>query len=964
MKKSLTLLLLSLACMMMNAQQPLLNHFYMIQNKNSGKYLELKDASEEDGAEIIQSDYTGQKAQYFKLFELNGDYRISPVVSGKCFDIKNAAPTENLQVYQWSCYSEEPQQFEIVPHGNEGYFQIRLVKTGMCLGIKDQSAENGATLQQEFFRNRASQLWKFTEGFPFGYVNGIVASQVGYRTNDPKKGVLLLDENLLVPQTFSVVDATSNEDVYSGEIETFGEKWKKMNFIADFSELTVPGNYVIKAGDYISYPFVISDDVWKKNTRHEEYLSSFMNFQRSTEEKEPTETNIFAYTKVGETGYDALGFSRDLRYGWFSATSHDKHMTEQSASLDALLYAYLYNPDFFSDNKTGDIPAILDEARFSLDFVLKMQDTDGGFFTSVHPGRSPWEPETMPSDRYLVANKGTGVSARATGSLALGYSVFKNVDPEYARVLLTAARKGFVWLNAHPDQYLSDEVRPVYWSGCFDSWLLAAVEMYISLKDEQPDEAETYKAFVEQHLNSGSMNNQGIWNSAGAGRDYGYEPYWLNDQIISGDIAFVLSRYYPYAKDASKIKVKADLVKLASYWKKNDNYKNPYGWADKMMVPWFGACGYFAQAAAKFLLAGYSLDDEALVNIGKSHIQALYGTNPFAKTYVYGEGTNTFQDLFARPAEGSIGAILPGIKVLDKVPEGTTIDERMPLDDYRIQGPDYSTGESCVPYTPLLIFGLALMDNDQYFVEKDPVVQSGHTYVFKCKGDLSKVCAVANASTDNGGNCLVKTYDASAPEQQWTAYHVQGNFYKFVNVNSGKCLEIAEWAEGEEEDGRNLQQGEYKGSDFQLWDVTMESDGFCTLKCKAAVEAVVEVYNGWPGEDVNLQQWTAYGGSNQAFAIVEVNPTNIDNVSVQEFKVYPNPVRGTSLRIINEKPDMNEVFTDVQIMDVHGKSVFHDKVMIGGAFNEVNIGRLPAGVYVLQLVKGKATLHMQKLIVL
>jgi len=78
----------------------------------------------------------------------------------------------------------------------------------------------------------------------------MLESQVGYHPEDAKYVILrsAFKNPTVNPtgRTFEVVDAESNETVYTGVVEYWGEKWGSYWWILDFSSVTKEGSYYIK----------------------------------------------------------------------------------------------------------------------------------------------------------------------------------------------------------------------------------------------------------------------------------------------------------------------------------------------------------------------------------------------------------------------------------------------------------------------------------------------------------------------------------------------------------------------------------------------------------------------------------------------------------------------------------------------------------------------------------------------
>ena len=103
------------------------------------------------------------------------------------------------------------------------------------------------------------------------------------------------------------------------------------------------------------------------------------------------------------------------------------------------------------------LPDILNECRYELDWMLKMQDADGGVHhkaTSMH-----FVDFVMPQEDVLEVVI-TAVSSLATADLAaaaaLAARVYEPFDAAYAARLKEAAVRAGDWLAAHPDFLFHD----------------------------------------------------------------------------------------------------------------------------------------------------------------------------------------------------------------------------------------------------------------------------------------------------------------------------------------------------------------------------------------------------------------------------------------------------------------------------------------------------------------------------
>jgi endoglucanase len=245
---------------------------------------------------------------------------------------------------------------------------------------------------------------------------------------------------------------------------------------ADFSDVRARGGYYLvdPASRARSYLFVIDEDVYgpvlRASVRTFYYQRSGTpiplkyggNWQHRGGHLGPDQDRAAKYTQGGKS----LGRPRDLLGGWFDAGDLNKYVPYLESTLFDLLWAYELHPRVFRDDthspESGNgVPDLLDEVKWELDWLLKMQDTDGGVFNRV-AGRSfdngPDPPSSDKQPRFYTA-KTTWATATAAASFAHAARVYDGFDrkfPGYAKGLRGAARRAWGYLEAHPQMEPAD----------------------------------------------------------------------------------------------------------------------------------------------------------------------------------------------------------------------------------------------------------------------------------------------------------------------------------------------------------------------------------------------------------------------------------------------------------------------------------------------------------------------------
>ena len=311
----------------------------------------------------------------------------------------------------------------------------------------------------------------------FGYRS--TDSKIAYFTADPGGSFEIRDagSNALAYSASSVIDAGLDSAVpqISGD-----HVWQ-----GDFSALTTPGHYVVSSpslGEQ-SYDFFISDTRYQAPMQAA--LKSFY-YARCGSPKDAAHggawTDAACHAGDGTLSplcstsnhYGAINYGTlDLHGGWHDAGDFEKKIGysvncgytatgDNGDTLWYLLSAYENNPGAFSDSQsnipeTGNgVPDILDEAKYELDFYLRMQMPDGHVLAGVHTdnlGGQTSPPSTDPVHRdYLPpAYESEAVFCAMTAHAA---RVFAGVPglAAYAATLKAAALLTFnSWVKISPD---------------------------------------------------------------------------------------------------------------------------------------------------------------------------------------------------------------------------------------------------------------------------------------------------------------------------------------------------------------------------------------------------------------------------------------------------------------------------------------------------------------------------------
>jgi len=151
------------------------------------------------------------------------------------------------------------------------------------------------------------------------------------------------------------------------------------------------------------------------------------------------------------------GGYRNTTGGWHDAGDYGKYSTNNAYAVGELLQAYeLYPSRFASDacnipESGNSVPDLLDEARWSLAWMLEMQDPDGGVRhrDSIANYVGDYTPENDPVTRYYTSVSSDATAAQCA-AMAIAARVYASFDPSFAAACSTSAALAWSWLQAHP----------------------------------------------------------------------------------------------------------------------------------------------------------------------------------------------------------------------------------------------------------------------------------------------------------------------------------------------------------------------------------------------------------------------------------------------------------------------------------------------------------------------------------
>jgi endoglucanase len=359
----------------------------------------------------------------------------------------------------------------------------------------------------------------------------------------------------------------------------------------------------------------------------------------------------------------------DVTGGWHDAGDYGKYTVNSGISTATLMYMFERRNAVVSKinlkipESGGKIPDVLAEAKYNLDWMLKMQARNGGAYHKVTPLKFPAmqkKAEDDADDQYIYE-----ISTTATGNLAataaLGARLFKPYDEAYSSKCLAAAERAWKFLEAHPAimpangfKNPEDTKTGNYGDGFdMDERLWAAVELFLATHEE------AYHGYA--------LKNYTSWKPT-----IGAPAYWWETNVLAM-LAYVYSAG-EYADQGLLDAVKTDLVDYADILTdriKDNGYRylldpKEYIWGSNS-VALNEAINLLAAADMAGKTPSMNVPAEKIALYRQGAADALHymlGRNPFNMSYVTGVGEKSHMNIHHRPsASDTIPDPYPGLLV-------------------------------------------------------------------------------------------------------------------------------------------------------------------------------------------------------------------------------------------------------------------------------------------------------------
>ena len=559
-------------------------------------------------------------------------------------------------------------------------------------------------------------------------------NQLGYRSDDIKVAVFISPQKVNL-KSFRLVDVISGKKVLVKNVHGNSETLEP--FIScyrlSFTEFTSEGVYRIEAGNAVSPEFRIADNIYDGTA---DFLLNYMRQQRC---------GFNPYIKDSchtHDGYVIYGGSSDSAHidatgGWHDAADYLQYVATSANATYQMLFAYSVNPLSFGDSYLANglpgkdsVPDVLNEIRWGLDWLLKMNPAPGVMYNQIaddrdHIGfrypnmdtanygkgheRPVYRCTGKEQGLFKYKNRATGIASTAgkfASAFARGSEVYKSIDPEFSGMMISKAVSAFNYGMENPGAcQTAPGTAPYFYEE--DNWTddmeLAAIELYRITQNEK---------YLKHAVDFGRMEPVTPWMGADTARHYQWYPF-----LNMGHPAVAAGTAEEEIKEEFRNNMKAGLQLIKTRGEKNPfRIGVPFIWCSNNLV-----AATLTQADLYAEISG----DRSFAELEAAHRDWLFGCNPWGTSMVVGlpekgdypENTHSSYVVKGEQVPGGLvdgpvySTIFKGLKYIYLSQEDEYAPFQTKLAVYHDDYADYSTNECTMDGTACLIYYLSALQN-------------------------------------------------------------------------------------------------------------------------------------------------------------------------------------------------------------------------------------------------------------
>lgn len=540
-------------------------------------------------------------------------------------------------------------------------------------------------------------------------------NQVGFYVNAEKIATIKNDSKQ--PVAWHVEDK-SGKQLLSGKTTVFGLNKGSAEFVhkADFSAIKeAQEDLMLIVDGSPSHPFRINDDIYSE-LKHDA-LGYFYQNRSGIEIKEefvqrenlarpaghPNEiVTCFRGTDNKGNRWPGCDFQMDLTGGWYDAGDHGKYVVNGGISTWTLLNLYErslwidHASEPFADGKQpmpeagNGVNDLLDEARWNMEFMLKMQipegkkvfapvgnqeaditklklteiDASGLVFHKIADER--WTGHPLPPHldtmKRSVGQPSTAATLNLAATAAQCARIWKDIDGDFAKQCLEASKRAWKAANQHPEIYAYDNFTgsgPYGDSKLADEFYWAAVELFITTGEDK-----YFKV----------LSKSPVYLATPVGDASGDGDLFWQDLSSAGTISLALvpsklgKKQQQMARD-NIVKSANNIAKLVA----TEGYHIPYG---PEQYPWGSNSNIVNRGIFLTYAADFSGDMSYMQTLAHG-MDYILGRNPMDQSYISGYGSNPLKNPHHRfwAHQASAASPLPAPGALSGGPNSINLDD-------------------------------------------------------------------------------------------------------------------------------------------------------------------------------------------------------------------------------------------------------------------------------------------------
>lgn len=588
-------------------------------------------------------------------------------------------------------------------------------------------------------------------------------NQMGYLPNSIKNAVLL-SKHTFQFSNFSLHSALTGKTVF--ESRSIKEYGKYLSFSRayriDFSEFEDEGVYYIQAGNIQSPIFRIRKDIYHGSA---DYILNYMRQQRCGYNPFLQDS---CHTHDGFRIYHPFNDSLNIAVagGWHDASDYLQYVTTSANAVYQMLFAYQQNPEVFGDkydaagNKgSNGIPDIVDEAKWGIDWLIKMNPSKNEFYNqiaddrdhisfrlptldSVNYGKGLERPVYLctgePQGVMKYKNRTEGLAstvAKYASSFSIASEVIGEYYPDLKNELIDRAVNAYEVAKANPGVCQTAPCRAPYFyeeDNYKDDLELAAAQLFLQTNE---------KKFLRSSVEFGREEISTPWMGADTANHYQWYPFVnLGHYLISSSGNEYSNEFIGY--------IKAGIEKIISKGENNPFLNGiPFIWCSNNLV---------VAALTQMRLYHQITGEDSYLEYEASMRDWLFGCNPWGTSMIIGlpqwgdypsdphsafwhkNEFQTWGGLVDGPVYASIFNRLIGITLYsgDEYAEFQN-DYVVYHDDYG----DYSTNEPTMDGTASMSFYLSAMEKigGKEFADQNEYIHDGIVRTNKNSKNISLV---------------------------------------------------------------------------------------------------------------------------------------------------------------------------------------------------------------------------------